>query len=510
MNLKFSRQVIAELVQQGARDFCICPGARNAPLIETLGSATNCNVLSFFDERSASFFALGRARRDQRPVVVVTTSGTAVAEMLPAAIEAHYTDTPLVLLTADRPKRLRGTGAPQAIEQSQIFRNFVADAWDLSVGDSVEVNIHKKKPYHINLCFDEPLLDGKPEPWVVEGQDNHFTGHEYNPFESLPVFTKSLIVVGALQSSERENLKNVLPKLKVPLFLEAASGLRNTEALESQRLLGGEKMVSQMLRSGEIESVIRIGDVPLGRYWRDLDQMSITVHSFSNKAFAGTDKSLLTELDLSQWEGPQCEAWDWSSWRNKGEEKQETLLNLIADFPKSEVAFFKKFAQTLVHEESLYLGNSLPIRLWDLVGEHSRGFRSNRGANGIDGQLSTAFGWLTPKSKNRIVVGDLTALYDFNGLWVTPFLKTQNVDVEMIVVNNGGGQIFSRIFANDLFQNRHNHSFDSIAQFWGWDYSKVDDPECMRPATGLSLVEWTPDAKQTLNFWENYDRLWEK
>lgn len=140
-NVERAHEVIAAVRAQGVRDFCVCAGSRNSPFLAALSTIRDVHLYSFVDERSAAFFALGRAKRDSLPVAVVTTSGTAVAELLPAAIEAHYSGVPLVLITADRPARFRGTGAPQAIEQVGLFGVYATG--------SVQ---------HINVEFDEPLL----------------------------------------------------------------------------------------------------------------------------------------------------------------------------------------------------------------------------------------------------------------------------------------------------------------------------------------------------------------
>ena len=143
-NLEIARRIIDDVRALGVADFCVCSGSRNAPLIAVIDRA-----YSFVDERSAAFFAVGRARRDDRPVTVITTSGTAAAELLPAAIEAYYSGTPIVLITADRPARYRGTGAPQAIEQESLFGVYAArsiESWN------------RRMPLHINVEFDEPLL----------------------------------------------------------------------------------------------------------------------------------------------------------------------------------------------------------------------------------------------------------------------------------------------------------------------------------------------------------------
>ena len=145
-NVERARRLIASVRAAGVEDFCVCAGSRNSPLIAALANAP---ALSFVDERSASFFALGRVKQG-RMAAVVTTSGTAVAELLPAAIEAHYSALPLVLITADRPQRYRGTGAPQAIEQAGMFGPYAETSLDRWT---------RTMPLHINIEFDEPLLD---------------------------------------------------------------------------------------------------------------------------------------------------------------------------------------------------------------------------------------------------------------------------------------------------------------------------------------------------------------
>lgn len=147
-NLTRAARLIEAIRHAGATEFCVCAGSRNSPLLAVLGDS-DARLFSFVDERSAAFFALGRAKLHGNPVAVVTTSGTAVAELLPATIEAYYSGIPLILVTADRPARFRGTGAPQSIEQPGIFGVY-ADA-------SLE-QWSRTKPLHLNIEFEEPLL----------------------------------------------------------------------------------------------------------------------------------------------------------------------------------------------------------------------------------------------------------------------------------------------------------------------------------------------------------------
>ena len=137
--------VIAELRAAGVREFCVCAGSRNAPLLAVLGTS-DAKWFSFVDERSAAFFAIGRIKLHGDPVAVVTTSGTAVAEMLPAAIEAYYSGLPLVLVSADRPARFRGTGAPQSIEQPGIFGVYA---------ETELTSWSRTRPLHVNVELEE-------------------------------------------------------------------------------------------------------------------------------------------------------------------------------------------------------------------------------------------------------------------------------------------------------------------------------------------------------------------
>lgn len=146
-NIAAARDVIGRVQSLGVHDFVVCGGSRNAPLIAAVADA---QTYTFVDERSAAFFALGRIKRDAQPVAVITTSGTAVAELLPATIEAFYSGLPLILITADRPARFRGTGAPQTIDQIGIFSGYAAS-------DVAKWN--REMPLHLNVEFDEPLID---------------------------------------------------------------------------------------------------------------------------------------------------------------------------------------------------------------------------------------------------------------------------------------------------------------------------------------------------------------
>ena len=522
-NLKMAELILEQLADKGVKTLCLCPGARNAAFVSLLSKSRGFEIICFHDERSAGFFALGRSRRDLRPAAVLTTSGTAVSELLSSVIEAYYSNTPLVVVSSDRPKRLRGTGAPQSIEQSEIFKNHVEKAWDLEACETFQLQASFTKPLHINICFEEPILDGKvfqktfhPSDPVSEvlgpkavsrKEDFRDSGHCVSKTSGR--LDRSLVIVGGLRENQRPAVASSLGRLEVPLFLEALSGLRNHQELREKRLLGGERMVQQMLHSGEVQSVLRIGDVPLGRFWRDLDTMKIPILNISNKEFPGISgcqtqiHSLLTD-PLSTDPPP----WDWSHWKQKDRKIFDLIRNKAEAFPSSEVGLMHALTKQIPENHKIYIGNSLPIRIWDLMDPNHSMVFANRGANGIDGQLSTALGLHDFRQPLWVILGDLTTLYDFSGFWVSPYLRKQKAKVNLIVVNNHGGQIFSRIFEDPLFFYEHNLDFKNLARFWDWSYQKLGKSMDLSSKEPLNLYELCIDREENRGFWKEYDQLW--
>ena len=158
MNKTLVEKILQEASQMGISEFCICPGGRNAPFVPIL-SELEQRCYYWFEERSAAFFALGRARITEKPVGVIVTSGTAAAELLPACMEAYYSGVPLLLITADRPRRFRESGAPQSAEQVGLFGKYATASWDLALDEPCDLSgWNRASPAHLNVCFEEPLL----------------------------------------------------------------------------------------------------------------------------------------------------------------------------------------------------------------------------------------------------------------------------------------------------------------------------------------------------------------
>ncbi len=229
------RHIIEAALKIGVTDFCICAGARNAPLVQTLLRLKDLHAWHFFDERSAGFFALGKIRQQGKPVAVLTTSGTAAVEVFPAVVEAYYSRAPLLIITADRPKTYRGTGAPQAIEQQNLFGIYVEKFVDIDVSRFLPSDWSWSQSFsaHWNVCLDEPQGEPPAEIFTaIEKASAAKTGFvtEDLPAKHLPLphsmFRKPLVVCGPMLPWEKALAQQWLKDFKGPVFNEFLSGLR--------------------------------------------------------------------------------------------------------------------------------------------------------------------------------------------------------------------------------------------------------------------------------------------
>jgi 2-succinyl-5-enolpyruvyl-6-hydroxy-3-cyclohexene-1-carboxylate synthase len=478
-NVDRAARLIGEVLAAGVEEFCVCAGSRNAPLLAVLG-ASDARLFSFVDERSAAFFAIGRFKQHGRPVAVVTTSGTAVAEMLPAAVEAYYSGVPLVLISADRPERFRGTGAPQSIEQEGIFGVYAESSLN---------SWTRTRALHLNIEFDEPLLDEPVVPVRSPASKSVSRASRSVAPQTLSL-TKPLVIIGALAREHCERVKQFALRLNAPVYAEALSGLR--EDADLPLITAGERMI----RKGAIESVIRIGNVPTLRFWRDLETLDLPVAHFSDLPFAGLTRGEVHPIEAL----PELRSTRDESFFARDRELAAAFAGLLDEEPESELAMVRTLSRQLPHAARVYLGNSLPIREWDLAATREpRGFQyeANRGANGIDGQLSTFLGWAEPEAHNVCVVGDLTAIYDLGAPWIARQLDAQ---FRVVIINNGGGRIFGRVGSlqavdaavrERIIENVHDVRFDDWARMWN-----------------LEVTELLPDEAASQRVWSRYDALW--
>jgi len=500
----------------------VCAGARNAPLVLALLDAEGVRVWNHFDERSAGFFATGRSMDSGAPCAVVTTSGTAAAELLPAMVEAHYQRRPLVAITADRPERFRGSGAPQAVEQAGIFGCYGEGGCDLGGADGVREPFSGWAglgPWHVNVCLEEE----HPVPEMRSGEDGTVSRMPRPNVTSLVSFVRDgifeglAVLVGGLEPEEREEAFHFLKDLGVPVLADVTSGLR--EALGELSLVDGDRL----LRENIPGKVLRLGDVPVGRFWRDLENHpDVKVLSVTRTGFSGLARE--SELiigrvdDAIRGMGPVGTVGDVQDHLPRSKRRGARIVELLERFPDSEPGMVRLLSTYATLGESLFVGNSLPIREWNLVGQRDSPMldvRANRGANGIDGQISTWLGATIAADDAWGVFGDLTALYDL----AAPALLDQAGGRRrvLVVINNGGGRIFERLprmrgleaDAADVMANAHGHRFDDWARMWGMDYLRVDSAASFdfEPGERTTILELCPDRAQTEEFWIAYEDL---
>lgn len=525
-NIEFCKQVLQKAIDQGVRTFCVCAGARNAPmvlLLDQLLGQNNFEVLPFFEERSAGFFALGRARRDQRPVAVVTTSGTAVAELLPAVIEAYYSKIPLIMMTADRPMSYRGSGAPQSIEQKALFGVYAQD-WDLDIQSDLSTLSRPilDRVYHWNVCLDEPLIDEANLTWspsLVNAFDSNLESSKKLIDINWSGFTKPLVIVSNLDRVQAKKIVEILKIWNLPIYAEANSQLHSFPEISSLILSGSDKCVSRLASENLIDSVIRIGGVPTLRFWRDLEskRIDIPVVSIAIGGFSGLSRSSQSVIELndflnqvkidSRWLKTSFST-NWDGIRKIDLEMSHKLSSYLDQFRLSEPSWVLNLSK-LCDGHFVYIGNSLPIRHWDLVASlGGRPFEifSNRGANGIDGQISTFLGWVRPNRTHFCLVGDLTALYDLSALaWSSNFrdeVFKSGTKIRICILNNRGGQIFRSMFSSKLFINAHQTDFSHWAKMFGWSYVRLTDPKDLLSDKfdPLTIVELVPNQEQSDSF----------
>jgi len=492
-NMQLATAAASCLIQHGVREVVICAGARNTPLILTFLQTPGLHVWHHFEERSAGFFAIGRMQAGAGPVAVVTTSGTAVAELLPAVIESYYQGMPLFVCSADRPKRFRGSAAPQCIDQNHLFADYAERGGDVAVGEvwSGMPGWSRRRPLHLNLCFDEPLIDGPvgmPAVDVDGGLPEGLPAPVWRGFGCGPG-ERLLVVVGRLRKDERQPVARFLRGLGKEAWLEAESGLWGEEGVAEWR---GDSLAG-------FSHVLRLGGVPCAGWWRELETMdAIRVLSWSGEGFSG----------LGRGRGVEAEAVDLARLELSGSDAGQVgdgggVDSEVAEPADPEERVVWWMSRAVAKGASVFLGNSMPVRHWQKVGLRVAGREmvANRGANGIDGEVSSFLGMaVTACGEGREawgLLGDLTVLYDCAAPYMTAQMPVGKV--RLVVLNNGGGAIFTGLpFFLDLpekarqcVRNQHAASFKHWAGMWGWEYRVISSPADFEDLPeGPVLLEW--------------------
>ncbi|MGZ3142024.1 2-succinyl-5-enolpyruvyl-6-hydroxy-3-cyclohexene-1-carboxylic-acid synthase [Lentzea chajnantorensis] len=448
-----ARVVVDELVRNGVRHVVLCPGSRNAPLSFALHQAEQRGLLTLhvrIDERTAGFLALGLAKRGT-PAVVTCTSGTAVANLHPAVVEAELTHVPLVALTADRPVELYRTGASQTINQHDILgirTLHMPEAADEPTTRSLICRaMATDGPSHINIPFRPPLTpddDAWPTsdrtPWTATDRT---TAIETRPSD-LPA--KTLVLLG----DDHPGRVREAARLGWPVIAEPTAP-------------GGLRHGSLLLNAGlpehlEPEAVLVVGRVTLSRGQQALLKNTAVVHAVGDQAeWADTQ---FTATRASTWlPEPQAVDQDWAqAWQSAVKDVSAAVDELLDAEPwPTGLHVARELTHTVPAGSMLFVGSSNPIRDVDFAGERRDDLEvhANRGAAGIDGSVSTAIGLATThEGPAYALMGDLTFLHDLNGL-----ITDRRPDLTIVVLNDDGGGIFSLL---EQGAPEHDKSFERI------------------------------------------------
>lgn len=318
--------------------------------------------------------------------------------------------------------------------------------------------------------------------------------------EFLENIKRLVVVVSTLPSNQKEAVLNFLLRLNAPVYLEAVSGLREEPKLRHLQMTYVENIWDLA-----VDGILRIGGVPTPRFWRDLEnkQGTIAVLSVSHLPFSGLSwgEVVCGEYGkLLNFNFVFDEPWYHES---------VNVQSLLDEFPRAEPSLVHGLSKMIPAKSLLYLGNSMPIRQWDMTANmEDKGLEvfASRGLNGIDGQLSTFLGMCKPGESNWCILGDLTTLYDLAGPWILDQMK--ETQVQIVVINNGGGMIFSRLAGHERMLNRHQVNFEHFANLWSLKHERWES--IGQESNSSRVLEVIPCRIQTEEFWKLYQGLAKK
>lgn len=525
-----ARTVVAELVRRGVRHVVLAPGSRSAPLAHALATASARGPVRLhvrIDERVAAFTALGLARV-AGPSAVVTTSGTAAANLHPAVLEASHSGVPLLLLTADRPHEVRGTGANQTTDQVRLFGSavrFFADvpapygrpgeSADLralvarAVAAAVGTRSGSPGPVHLDLAFREPLVPDVDDSWsgVEPASESESASAEVvgDRAEAAPTVLaagpRTVVVAGDGAGAAAREFAEAAG---LPLLAEPSSGARSgPNAVGPYRLL-----LDHPSLGGRIERVVVFGHATLSRQVNTLlvcDGVEVIVVAGRVPDWIDTGSRAARVVSAVAPAGSAPGDGEWLAlWQHAAKAAQDAVDEVLAAGSLSGPAVAALVWAARRPGETLVAGSSNPIRDLDLAAAPGADglVLANRGLAGIDGTLSTATGVALGRGAVvRALVGDLTFLHDAGGLLIGA-LEDQP-DLQIIVVNDDGGGIFALLEHGDpvhadrferVFGTPHGADLASLCAGYGVPHRLVADAAALRsalaePVVGRSVLE---------------------
>jgi len=522
-----------ELARCGVREACTSPGSRSSPLVLALAREERLRCFSHIDERCAGFFALGAAKRSGRPVAITCTSGTAAANLAPAVIEAYQARVPLVVLTADRPPELREVGAGQAIDQIDLYGS--AAKWFFEVGthDATPARGRwmralacravwtaldgRPGPVHLNFALREPLVapaqlgdDPQPgrsggRPWLLRstpGEDAAAAGR------ALAVVARDAhrpVVVAGRAEPGLEAVAAACERLGWPLLADPLSGARRGGAAIAH--YDALLRVEDFAAARRPDLILRCGDLPTSkplRTWldglgEDVTQLGFDPHgawqdpgaSLELVLAAGAAQTLAAAVGHTPTADPEWLA----AWRAADAAAATAIDGVLGDDGLSEPLVARALAAHLPSDATLFVASSMPVRdveSFAAVRHDAPPALCNRGANGIDGTVSSAFGVAAVATRVVLLIGDVALAHDIGGLLAA---RRLGLALTIVLLDNDGGGIFEFLpiaGERDIFEQHvatpHGLDFAHAAALYGCAYTDVEDVAGLRSALADALA----------------------
>ncbi len=507
---------VDELARCGMRDACSSPGSRCTPLVLTLARDERLRCHSHVDERCAGFFAVGLAKASALPVAIACTSGTAVAELLPAVVEAREARVPLIVLSADRPPELREIGAGQTIDQLKIFGDFAKWFFEVGTHEATPERVRWMRALacrafwtavegrpgvvHLNFPLREPLVcEEEPEP-AGEGRP-HGGSFVSRPAQSCDATAAARSLRELIGSARHGVLVAGRHERETPLGQAAASFCQAVGwpllADPLSRARRGDAAIAhydallrepRFVREHTPEVVVRVGDLPVSKPLRTWlaslpsarqvaldpegawqDPASVVSDSLAAEP-AATLSALTHTLDALATDP------DWlGAWRSADERAAEAILGVLAASGCSEPSVAAELGVLLPREATLFVASSMPVRdietFWPARPDPPR-VLCNRGANGIDGTVSSALGAAAAgRGPVVLLIGDVALAHDIGGLLAA---KRLSLKLTIVLLNNEGGGIFDFLPVSDTpMAQRDDRYTRHIATPTGLDFAKV-------------------------------------
>ena len=474
----FCATLVDEWLHCGVRHAVVSPGSRSTPIALEIANRQEIEMHIFHDERSAAFAALGIAKASGVPAILVCSSGTAAVEFHPAVVEAHHSETPILICTADRPAELQGVGAPQTIDQQNLYGVAIRKFVNAEVADDSESHTWRhiardlfatslgdvQGPVHLNLRFREPLMGFATNLPPRDANDAVITKKVALPSSrSLRKLNKALesengLIIAGPENYRVESILRLAETLGWPIIADPRSGTRvpNKLVVAGADAILRDEDFSKRLRP---DVVLRFGTLPASKVvnsWLSgsgANQVVITTTPSLTDPDRQCSLHIVSDIDelcaglvsVHSKESVRNRSLSWlDKWIAAEDSAQKAINAALADEPGLTEPGVARAIYALVPEAShLVVSSSMPIRDVEWFGAPRNGLRvhANRGANGIDGVVSTAVGVaLATRQPTTLLIGDIALLHDVNGLIN---LASRKIDLRIVVIDNNGGGIFS-------------------------------------------------------------------